>query len=351
MANQSTPPHLWKHPQTRRFYLVWQEPGGITKRQSLRTEDRLEAEAKLEEVQRDLGEGYDMGNRALTLGEAARQWLRDREEPERGLSRKTLYGYQRFVDQLLAVASADQLVADMRARDCRLILRAMRDAFSLSPGSMRGRHVAFGMMFRWLVRDEVLTRNPVDSLEAPKVEKQRKPALTVEEFQALAMDLENAVEAATDERVERGYQAVRDQVEVLWLSGMRSIESIRLEWEDVNLEAMTWTIRSPRNKGGEKALPIHRGLREVLLRRRLLGGPGPFQPESYMRTWWRRWKERNPRWKGTSLHSLRHSFVTRLRRAGEKEAAMQLARHASDAMSDHYNHVAPEEFRAALDRL
>lgn len=350
MATRANAPHLWLNPKSGRFYLVWQE-GGFPRRQSLRTKDKAEAERIMGQVVQDLSGSGAASVQNLTLEEAAIQWLEDRASPERGLSRTTICAYTTFAKQLLAVANPDQFVAAMTPRDCRLILRGISSQFGHGTGTAKKRHVQLSTFFAWLARDEVISRNPVDSLEVPRADHQRRPELSEAEYGNLCADITRAIQGADTATRARGLQALLDQVQVLWLSGMRSVESRRLDWVDIDLEAMVWTIRSPQNKGGIQTLPIHQDLGDLLKRRRLLGGPGPFQPPARMQYWWRRFKAEHPAWQGTSLHSLRASFVTRLRRTGAAEAARDLARHKSQSMSDRYNHTALEEHRSALDSI
>jgi integrase len=351
MAILGSKPHLWLHPHTGRYYLVWQEHG-ITKRRSLRTKDLAEASAVLDELTQTL---QDLGGQrpsavTYTLGQAADDWLAYHQDPQRGLTSRTLSEYRTFRRQLLEVAEPSLLLGTVRARDCRLILEAMQRRFDYGSGTAKKRWYLMGRLFRWLVIDEVLLRNPMDGVPSPRVRHQRHPATSTEEFQLLVSDLEAAADAVPEPWRSR-FQALRDWVEVLWLSGMRSVEACRLTWEDIDLDRMNWIIRSPDNKGGEQEPPIHDGLRNLLLRRKLLGGSGPFPRRKVMEHWLRRFKEGNPRWSGYNLHSLRHGFVTRARRSAGLDAAKALARHSSEKMSDHYNHVGLEEFREALNRM
>ena len=142
-------------------------------------------------------------------------------------------------------------------------------------------------------------------------------------------------------------------LDVLWLSGLRSIEAVRLQWREVDLDARTWRIRSPANKGGDQVLPLHPELVPVLRPRMLetASEEGPFALEWHVRNAWRRFKGRHNEWTGWSLHSLRHGFVTRVRAATGDAAASHLARHKSKAMTEHYSHFDAGTFRSSLERL
>ncbi len=165
--------------------------------------------------------------------------------------------------------------------------------------------------------------------------------------------MQGEIEAAPGESERREAQLLADLLDVLWLSGLRSIEAIRLHWKDVDLDARTWRIRSPENKGGDQVLPLHPELVPVLRRRQLetAAEAGPFVVEWHVRNAWRRFKSRHKEWAGWSLHSLRHGFVTRVRAAAGDAAASHLARHKSKAMTEHYSHFDQETFREALDGL
>ena len=112
-------------------------------------------------------------------------------------------------------------------------------------------------------------------------------------------------------------------------------------------------VRSPEKKGGVRAVPLHPKAVAVLQRRRLLGGDGPFPAPAAVKTAWRRFKARkaNAEWRGTNLHAIRHSFVTRLSRQGHQAAASLLVGHHSAEMTRHYTHLTPEDARAVLEGL
>lgn len=172
-------------------------------------------------------------------------------------------------------------------------------------------------------------------------------------FEELRAAVREDLATAVLESDRREAQLVSDPLEVLWHSGLRSIEAMRLTWEDIDLDARTWLIRSPYNKGGEQRLPLHPDLVPILRRRHLETGTeaGPFAGMWHVRNAWRRFKTRHVEWAGWSLHSLRHGFVTRVRAAAGDSAASHLARHKSKSMTEHYSHFDEETFRTALDGI
>lgn len=187
------------------------------------------------------------------------------------------------------------------------------------------------MVFIWLQRENVITRNPAASLEPVKHEAREQHCVSSEEFAALRAAIETEV-AKGAAGILRQAQDVLDLVDVLWVSGLRSIEAYRLQWTDVDLNAATWRSRSPENKGGVRKQPMQRNTVAVLSRRRLQGLPSPF-PKYPTQNAWIRFKQRQPEVEGWSLHGLRRGFITRLVAAGNLAAA-RAPRPAPDAGDD-----------------
>lgn len=341
--------HLWRNPASGYWYVVWRE-GGRPRRRSCKTRSLVQAKKQLAELMRDAPEGWAQ-TPAVPLPEAVEAWYLDRARAERRLSRSTLQQYRTFADMVVEVAPADLPVSELGPRDAQRLLDQMARERPCSPETMRKRFGLLRMLFGWLRRQEYVHRNPVEQLEPPAAKPQRKPAFEEAQIQQLLEDLAADAAALQEGPRRRTREGLRDLVRVLAYSGLRSVEALRLSWEDVDLEGRVWRIRSPQNKGGDRVQPIYDGLLDVLRRRRLFGEAGPFQPEQPLRSAWRSFKRRHPDWASADLHSLRHAFVTRLRRRGHHAAAQFLAGHKTAAMTDHYTHLGPEDFREELNQL
>ena len=342
-------PRLWRNPSSGYWYAVWTELGE-KRRRSLRTKSRPAAARALREFAADVAAGWSE-RPDLPLQDGLRLWLEDRERPDRKLATSTLNQYRGVVRQLARVTSPQLLADEVRPLDVRAIMDRVAEQYSATPETVRKKLGVLSMAFRWMVRQELVRRNPCDAVEPPASRPQRKPALTEEVYGRLCAALEEDVAQAGDTYTRRNREALRDLVEVLWRSGLRRVEALRLEWPDIDLESAAWVIRSPRNKGGERQAPIHSALLPLLRRRQLLGEAGPFVPRRPLENAWVSFKKRVPEWRGTDLHSLRHAFVTRLRRSGGADAAQFLAGHRTAAMTDHYTHFNAEDFRGVLERL
>jgi integrase len=349
VGSYSRQPHLWRSANGY-LYIVYSDRGRW-RRKSTRTTKRAAADAQLREfLQR--GAGARLPTSKAPLAQAAAEWLEDRSSVRFGLAAVTLKEYALTCSRLDGMALGQLRPEQVEPRDVREALQRLEKA-----GATAGIQARFlnhlRMIFRWLRFQERVAGNPAELVEPPRVARGRRPAITPGQFQTLRATATADLEAASLPADRREAQMVLDLLDALWLSGLRSIEAIRLRWEDVDLEAKTWRIISPENKGGDQVLPLHPGLVPMLRRRRLEAGaePGPFSSLWTVRNAWQRFKRRHKEWTGWSLHSLRHGFVTRVRAAAGDAAASHLARHKSKAMTEHYSHFDAGTFRAALDQL
>ncbi|MCC7010914.1 MAG: tyrosine-type recombinase/integrase [Planctomycetes bacterium] len=328
-------PHLWKRAGSRTWYVVWQE-GTTTRKVSTKTDQRALAEEVLRRFTKEQGTAWGRTS-PISFHEGAREWLADRERPRHGLSATTLSHYRTWVEQFCNFFPAGLRADEVSPAMIRRYVDAREDR-GISNSSLRKDVVGLSMIFRFLEREGRVRGNPCTAVRVRATPK-RHPAMTADEFTALRAALADEVRQAKSSTLRRAAQELVDMADVLWLSGLRSIEATRLAWDDIDLGQGLWTIRSPINKGGVAALPIHPDLIPLLTRRKLLGMAGPFRNRHWLSISWRRFKERNTAFQGWSWHRMRHAFVTRLRRAGLDAVAMQLARHKTPAMSDHYTHL------------
>lgn len=331
------------------LYLWWTEHGK-TRKESARTNKVGDADRLAREKELELASVSWARPRRVTFHQAVCTWFEDRSAPRYGLDPKTLRGYRAAVELVLDTAPRGLRADQVSPAHVRELMGSLEER-GLAAVTIRRYHVALSMIFHWLQRQGSVSRNPVTAVDPPRVPASTRTAASSEEFQAI-LDAAGAEQANPSRRAsqKRQAQTVADLVTALWFSGLRSIEALRLTWADVDLDRVTWTIRSPRNKGGTVVLPVHREVVTMLRRRRLLGQAGPFQGPGD-REAWRKFKVRNPELEQRHLHALRHSFVTRMVETGNLAAARHTGRHRTPEMTDLYTHVGPETFRAALEAL
>jgi len=225
----------------------------------------------------------------------------------------------------------------------------------------------------WAIARGESERNParaVAPFAAPPEKRERCPEDLFPRVVA-ALRVEASKGVRSDTRAIAALAA--DVIEVMWWTGLRLIEACRLKVADVNLEdprksadprAQTLTVRSPRNKGGTKAIPIPPQVLAIFRGRAAdrdpeglvfglgLAGPALARPrrvpsrtgsldpdDAYeaLRQFRQRWCARFPGHRPGFFHSLRHALASDLDATNEDaRRIMALTRHRSEAVLESY---------------
>lgn len=235
------------------------------------------------------------------------------------------------------------------------------------------------LMFRDLVNDGVLVRNPIDKVESPRVDTKEKRALTPARMRQLIDQLD--VETSCD----IGYFLAITM-------GLRRGEICALSWRDVDFGNKVLTVnhnydcfrnlKEAKTNAGMRRLPMPEFVCEALLRRkeaqqeyfytrnylhrgekkgwREQTGDTPIVLDFYAQRvhpdtfghWWVR-DRRLLGLDGWCLHELRHSYLSMLAQEGVHPKVMQeLAGHASSQITmDIYTHVNMEQKREAMEAV
>ena len=360
-----TEPHLWKHANGVR-YIVWQEDGK-TRMRSTGTKKVAAAESELRAFREDWERRRWGRQEEAPISRAVDEWVAEKEKPRWGLASSTLNQYRSVARRLKAFLPDRLLASEVSPRDLRRFLDHLETDYGLTPQGLRKRVGILSMMFEWLAKEGLVGRNPAKALDVPRDEPEPIGELPEPRFRDLLQSLEEERDAATTEQRSRNSQMLHDYLQVLWLSGMRSIEALRLTWEDIDLRRKAWTIRSPRNKGGTRTVPMHEALVPILKRRKLLRDAGLFPAETLVRQAWNRFKGRHPEHADVHLHGLRYAFVSRMERLGSQAAARflagegarggertptsELVGHGSAKMTAHYTQWQAEDLRALINAL
>jgi integrase/recombinase XerD len=285
-----------------------------------------------------------------------RAWL-DHLRVERGLSPHTLVAYESDLRKLLAFAGerGKGLLGLVQA-DVAAFVAALRPR-GLSPRS-QARHLhSARSFFRFAVREGLLERDPMENLRAPSAFRPLPHCLTASQVESLlaAPRLSDPV-------------GLRDRtlLEVMYATGMRASEVIRIEVDAVDLDLGLVRVFGKGRK--ERLVPLGREasgfvarylgeVREALSR----GGTGRTLFLS------RRGGALSPTglWGIVRRHAvsagvegvltphvLRHSFASHLLERGADLRALQaMLGHADISTTQIYTHVTRERLRQIYDRF
>jgi integrase/recombinase XerD len=147
---------------------------------------------------------------------------------ERGASRHTLAAYRRDLTDFRQFLARDgHTFGDVRPDDILSYLEHAK-ARGLKPASIARRLAAVRGLYRHLVREEALSRDPTEHVDTPRTSRALPKTLSRE----MAAALVDAIDGDTP-------RDVRDRtlLEVLYATGMRASEVLGLRLEDVNLNA------------------------------------------------------------------------------------------------------------------
>ena len=266
-------------------------------------------------------------------------------QAERGASRNTLSAYRRDLTDFTQFLNAQHRSLHRVGPDDIVGYLDLLRSRGLRPASVARRISALRGLYKHLLREGALRRDPTEHLEAPR----RSRALP----RTLSREAAAALVEAPDLTHPRG---VRDRtvLELLYATGMRASECLGLTLDDVNLTAgyVVCTGKGRKQRlvpvGGEAAQWVRRYLRETrpLSTRvrdsgRLFVNPrGGRLSRQSLWTIVRQAAARAGLRQRVSPHVLRHSFASHLLEGGADLRSIQaMLGHADIATTQIYTHL------------
>ena len=267
---------------------------------------------------------------------------------ERGLSDNSLKSYRHDLLHLQNRLVARGTTLKAATREDLLSVLAGEVQQGKSPRSVSRYLSAYRQLYRWLVREGAISRDPVALIESPKTGRGLPKALTEEQVESLltAPDTESLL-------------GMRDRamLELMYATGLRVSELVGLELSNLNLNQGVIRVIGKGQK--ERLVPIgdeaHESLKVYLScgRPELLRG---MQTDSVFVTTRKAGMTRQAFWymlrryaaqceitQKLSPHMLRHSFATHLLNHGADLRVVQLLLGHSDLSTTQiYTHIARE---------
>ncbi len=275
---------------------------------------------------------------------------------ERGLSPNTIAAYRSDLRKLTAWAqSREQTIESIKPREVAGFLAALR-ALGLSARSAgRAIHAIRGF-FRFLVREEKLTDDPMENVRSPRP------------FKPLPRFLNRAqVEALLQSPDPSTALGLRDKaiLETMYASGLRASEVTHLMTENIDADVGLLRIFGKGRK--ERLVPIGSSALAAILRYEKEGRPRLLKKKrsrelflnhagvglSRMGLWLivRKHARSASVAQMLSPHVLRHSFATHLLENGADLRALQaMLGHDDISTTEIYTHVTRERLRQVFDK-
>lgn len=265
---------------------------------------------------------------------------------ERGLSKNTVQAYGRDVEEFLAFLQKRSVSLDQARREELQDYIQHLYGRPLGPRSVARKIAALRSLFRFLLLDGYVRQDPTELLESPKTWHQLPKYLT-----------EAEVERLLEQPPLEKPHGLRDRtmLEVLYATGLRVSELVRLRLEEVHSEAGFLRILGKGAK--ERLVPLGDSAQSFLRRyldesrshflRRRTGSPFVFltqQGGPMSRQYFWKLVEKYGRLAGIdkklSPHILRHSFATHLLEHGADLRSVQMMLgHADISTTQIYTHI------------
>jgi integrase/recombinase XerD len=266
-------------------------------------------------------------------------------QSERGASRNTVSAYRRDLASFARfLATRRRRLTEIDAADIVAYIERLRTG-GLARASVARRLSAIRGLYRFLLREGVLERDPTEHIDTPRMARRLPRTLSPAEAQAL-------VEAPDVSRPD----GVRDRalLELLYATGMRASECLALRPEDLNLSAgyVICTGKGSRQRLVPVGGPAVRWVRAWLhtarprFTRSRDGGALFVNPRggslSRQSLWAivRKWARRAGVARSVSPHTLRHSFASHLLEGGADLRSVQaMLGHADISTTQIYTHL------------
>lgn len=275
----------------------------------------------------------------------------------RRLADHTLESYGRDLAALSRYAATqDRPIETLNRGDLETFVRSLMTS-GLAARSVARSVASIRGFYRFLVMEQRLSVNPAEDLRAPRSWPALPKFLSLEEVDRLLQ--------RPDVATPRGLRD-RALIEVLYATGMRVTELIRLRAQDLNLDAgyLTCTGKGDKQRiipvGGEATEWLRLYIREG--RRKLLGkraspwlfvnarGGTAFSRVGFWKVLKVYGREAGIA-RSLSPHVLRHSFATHLlERGADLRAIQMMLGHADLSTTQIYTHVLEARLRAVYDR-
>jgi integrase/recombinase XerC len=279
-----------------------------------------------------------------TIAREAAAWIQAMEG--RNLSAKTIEGYTytlKAFTEWLESNDAPTTVEDVTARHCRGFLADQLTTRSSS--TVHTRHKGLAVFFKFLLRDEVIERSPMDAVDPPKIEEKPVDILTDDELRKLVKITEGT-----------SFEDRRDHAIIMTLidTGLRRSELAHLSLADVDWTSQTLYVigKGAKHRAAPFGSSTGRALTRYLRKReshphahspRLwLGTKGPLGSDAVRMMLERRGKQAGVA--NVGAHRFRHSFAHRwLAEGGNESDLMRLVGWSSRSMLNRYGASAADE--------
>ena len=264
-------------------------------------------------------------------------------EIEKGLSQNTIDAYRRDISDFLDYCSEDSLLNVTRIHISSYIMNLKEQG--KVPSSITRKVSALKSFFKWACANEIITKNPISSIEPAKLPKHLPKVLSVNEISAILRQALKPVESTI--------------VELLYSCGLRVSELCSLKVNDIDTKSKNIICNGkgskerlvPFGECASKALAEYLKVREYIIYSNnintdylLLFENGKKYSRQDVYRLVHALGERLH--KDISPHTLRHTFATHLLENGaDLRVVQELLGHSDVSTTQLYTHVSKKRLK------
>lgn len=346
-------------------------PEGKTKRKSVYGKTRTEVKEKLKDLMAEMDKGIDLHRQGqYTFLDWLVTWMVEYKSMKLRLS--TWENYKINICTHVCPALKHIPIKDLRADDIQRLYNKMKSNKKAS-ATIRRCHQIIHSCLKQAVDNRLISWNPAEATELPKLEGREVRAMTCEEMNKF-------LEVLGDNRWGAAFLTLLG-------TGLRKGELLGLRWQDVDLEnnimkvlhslaktkAKGLVLDETKTEKSKRTIPLPGMVAEAIQKHRIqqiqvklaagkklkdndlvfCNSKGtPIFPRNFTRKFYEL-KEKANIPKEVNLHALRHTFATRLLEEGESlKVVQELLGHTNIATTGNiYSHVSPDIKRKAADKM
>ena len=252
---------------TRQCYYVTldagKDPDGLRQRRWVTSPNLAQARRVLREFEAQRASEPRVKPTSLTLGQWLDKWMTEVVAPNRAFT--TVYGYRNMIRNDIDPMLGSVPLQKLTPRDIQGYYTHLREDRGLAPYTVRRYHDLLGNALRLAVKQDLLTRSPIERVEAPYVPPREAKFYACEDLLALY----RAAEGTWLETI----------VKLAGSLGLRREEICGLRWEHVDFQTRRIHIceartaagaqvmqKETKNRSSTRTLYMTDEIREVLLR-------------------------------------------------------------------------------------
>jgi tyrosine recombinase XerC len=277
---------------------------------------------------------------------------------EKGYSKNTIESYHHDMTEFFSFISRQEIskIEDIQYRTLYRYIAEMGE-LGLKASSIERKVASLKSFFHYLMKNEIIKKNPASIVSSPKKEKRLPAILEKEEILALIASIP-----------EKDALSVRNKtmVMLLYSSGVRISELTGLDLKNTDFTEGILSITGKGNK--QRLVPVgektRKMLQSYLTYRRELSFPGKGNEALFLTKSGKRIQDRMVRYiinryidelsiqKHISPHTLRHTFATHLLENGANIRVIQeILGHASLSTTQVYTHLTIDKLKESYEKF